>query len=397
MEEITTNLENENGEEITPEVSSPEVNEIEASDNAAVIPEETAPTKAKKPVLKGIVVFAAVAVVAIATAVIIFLLGANGRKYKEAQELLDDGDYAEAYEIFKELGDYKDAEEIAGRFRYVPTKVTSEGESGGYENMTIKLSYNEDNLIKQYVKQYKDDSQEIVEYTYDKKYNCIKEVYTDRSGGVSVTERIYDENGNVVREVYAYDDEECYTHDYIYNDDGNVIKCTTIDESGKSITDYIYNENGDIVKQSEKDQNGKISSYANYTYDEKGNNIKSEVKYENMDYGYVTENFYEGDNLVQTVTTINYGITEFETTTDYTYDKKGNAITVVTKSVYDDLEFDSEIRTENTYDENGNLIKSVSFSNGEQTGTREIKYKLVYLPIELTDEEYRELFWFLTY
>ena len=80
--------------------------------------EGSAEKPAKKKSKLGLII-GAIAGVAVIAAVLIILLGANGRKYKKAMGLIDKGNYDKAYELFVELDDYKDAEMYADRFFYV--------------------------------------------------------------------------------------------------------------------------------------------------------------------------------------------------------------------------------------------------------------------------------------
>ena len=64
-------------------------------------------------------------------------------KYNQALALIESGDYASAYALFKELGDYKDSATHLGCFYYVATASTYEEEGDSRE---VTISYNEDNL-----------------------------------------------------------------------------------------------------------------------------------------------------------------------------------------------------------------------------------------------------------
>ena len=51
------------------------------------------------------------------------LVSCDSTKYNNALALIENGEYAAAYEILDELGDYKDAQQKLGHFIYVPVKV----------------------------------------------------------------------------------------------------------------------------------------------------------------------------------------------------------------------------------------------------------------------------------
>ena len=85
-----------------------EMNYQTTETQASIVEEQPTktPKKSKAPMIIGIV--AAVAVIA---AVLVFLLTANARTtYDKALALIESGDYKEAYDLFEQLGDYKDAE-----------------------------------------------------------------------------------------------------------------------------------------------------------------------------------------------------------------------------------------------------------------------------------------------
>ena len=48
----------------------------------------------------------------------------NEKNYQQAYELLESKDYEAAYDLFVELGDYKDAAKEAARFHYSYLKTT---------------------------------------------------------------------------------------------------------------------------------------------------------------------------------------------------------------------------------------------------------------------------------
>ena len=48
------------------------------------------------------------------------LADCNNTEYKEALSLIESGDYYAAYDILKELGDYKDSKQLLENFRYMP-------------------------------------------------------------------------------------------------------------------------------------------------------------------------------------------------------------------------------------------------------------------------------------
>ena len=58
----------------------------------------------------------------------------NDVKYNEAMALINEGKLEEAYNIFLELGDYKDAAKQLDNFIYMPIKQTSSKYSSAHDS-----------------------------------------------------------------------------------------------------------------------------------------------------------------------------------------------------------------------------------------------------------------------
>ena len=142
---------------------------------------------------------------------------ASKEKYEKAFSLIEEGKPEEAYELFDELGDYKNAEKELKKFRYVPTKATCKREYEGEEySATQTISYDENNFPKQVIYQYSDGDKNIYDYTYDDKGNCIREVYTYSDGDKDIYDYTYDDKGNCIKEVYTYSDGDKETYETEY-------------------------------------------------------------------------------------------------------------------------------------------------------------------------------------
>lgn len=190
---------------------------------------------------------------------IVCLSSCNSKKYDDAFELIDNGDYTAAYEIFCELDDYKDSEDEIKRFHYMPTKIVIKGETDGTEEDygTITISYNEQNLPSQAIASSNDGENAIVNFTYDEKGNIIKRVNTDSDGDKSISDYIYDANDNLIKQVETDDDGDTSSYDYIYNEKGNLIKKVYIDSDGdKYIEYYTYDGKDNLIKVVETDPYG---------------------------------------------------------------------------------------------------------------------------------------------
>lgn len=96
---------------IEPARPEPQTNEIESFDS-----KETAPTAPKKP-RKTVFIIAGVAVALMIALIAILIPTMKERnrvkRYNQGAELLEKGDYAGAYRIFSDMGDYEDAPVIA--------------------------------------------------------------------------------------------------------------------------------------------------------------------------------------------------------------------------------------------------------------------------------------------
>ena len=256
-------------------------------------------------------------------------------KYTMAFELVESGDYREAYALFLELGDYKDSKKEAAKFHYVPTKIVFKETVGDglEEYQTVTISYNDQNLPIKRVVSYRGIEEYIDEYTYDENLNIIKEVYTTSYGDGNVYDYTYDENENLIKEIFT-------------------------DLNGKkNVSEYFYNEDSKLAKAVYTNPDGQRSSFI-YTYDENGNLIKEDRE---DSYGTRTSN-------------------------EYFYDENGNLLEEVCKDAEGVI-----WKYEYTYDEAGNLIKYLTvYSDGEKE-MHETEYDFIYIQYEFTDEKFEEL------
>ena len=257
-------------------------------------------------------------------------------KYRNALALLDEGKYKEAYEAFKELGDYQDAKKQLSYFRYVPTHLEMKEEYGD-ETMTgmYKWVYNENGLPGKI---------------------DMSAVYGDESFSENMT-LAYDDKGNLIQTIQSGYDGDTYIINYTYDVKGNLIKeVETAPDGDKYIYDYAYDRKGKLIKKTHTtyyDAEETLQHSSEYIYDEIGTLIR-EVK------------TYAGGNKY---------------ITDYTYDTKGNLI----KGVYTDSDGDKDI-CDYTYDVNGNLIKVVYTDSDGDKDIYDFAYQFTYIPFELSEE-----------
>ena len=189
-------------------------------------------------------------------------------KYLEAYNKLEQGEYVSAYELFVELGDYKDAAKEAERFRYVPVSYVGKysGE-GAAPNETATITLNKNNLPEKCHITYDDGTQHTCTYTYNENGRLISIACSDPDGDLVTYETVYNANGKLEKEIYRYFDGYAYTYEYTYDDQGLEIKSTASDTDGYHlVNEYFYDDKGNMVKIAGKNDNGVFSF--DYIYDD---------------------------------------------------------------------------------------------------------------------------------
>ena len=204
------------------------------------------------------------------------------------------------YQQFTEMGDYKQAKEIADRFSVVEkgyvsiseTTVDALGQEHTSENFIgylldeqgrrIWKSYNSagmggdiwvyddnGNLIRGtnevhlYNKQglrvesrsmWSEYIDSITTYTYDAQGNCVEQVCKTADGGTETIKYTYDEQGRCIQKqrILAYSHggelEENYTYIYSYDEQGICTEIVETEANGNtSTTTYIYDEQGNCL------------------------------------------------------------------------------------------------------------------------------------------------------
>ena len=336
----------------------------------------------------------------------------NKKNYNTALELLDEGKYEEAYNILVSLGDYKDAPTLVKRFRYIPVEIkcTEEYEDGKNDLYTLRL--NENNLPLQLLLTESDSGQSVVNFTFDNEGRLVKVVTTYSDGHQYTDEYTHDTNGKVTQKILTYDDGSKGIEKYYYDANGNLVQEISTSVRGEqTVTDYTYDANGVLIKEVYTYSDGDKFS-RDYTYDANGNLIKKAYA---SYYGYGTKEVFDytydvNGKLIKEV----YTIGSKKTIIDYTYDINGNIIKKVEtySSVYTDSFGDSydkdyrQIKSVTTYaysngesnrniyeyfyDTNGNLVKSIHTSSFGSI-TEKYRFRFVYVPFDITDEEWEEL------
>ena len=227
-------------------------------------------------------------------------------KYAVALLALEQGEMSDAYELFQELGDYKDA----ALYQYKWLKTSSiytdhkndiyQREEYEYDHMARVIRYTD------YIS--RDDQGAVTEYSYDGgKMTSVTEGYWIYEKGraqrqypfTSTVE--YDEKGNVSKKIDEFMEiksngkrilrtKDEYVYSRVYNADGTVASVTAnfkrYTQGGgqmpKTETDtftityaYTCDSEGKTLKYT-KTENGKVTEYR-FTYDSEGKAIKYTV------------------------------------------------------------------------------------------------------------------------
>ena len=417
MEEQTTSIEN-NVTEVT-----------EAQQDIDV----TTPTNKviNKKTTLAILLGAVVVILAIAITIIMLARNnlSNGKdlaktdeNYNIALELIEKGDYAEAYAILKQLGDYKDAQERLAKFQFIPINITAitkqndvvidgytldgnisynkhhlpqcvemyqsmvgNGEYDYEERATTEYIYNTNGKIINKIRKESDGYKNMYDYTYDARGNLIEEVHTDSVMHRTVTAYTYDIDNNLIKDVRTsyYGSREIW--EYKYDANGHLLNKTytwiseyNVRQTG-SIYDYTYDENGNLIR--EVLSNISYGHTIDYTYDQSGNLIKKVKSNSSQDY-IIDYTYDQSGNLIKEVNT---RANSDDKVIEYEYSENGKLIKKVTNK--------NQIE-KYSYDENGNHVEyivSTPMANGAYHGEQiySITYSLVY--IEFETSEYQKL------
>ena len=347
-------------------------------------------------------------------------------RYNEAIGHLEKRDYLAAYEIFCELGDYKDSQDILARFEYIPVRrQMSYGDIETITNITLDennlpvrfwcsancdtedlrcvangLTYDERGNLKQKTYVYNDGSIRVYDYTYDEENRLIKETLTFSSGAVHMTDYTYDEQGRLIKEVVSYDSGSGRIYEYSYDISGRLLQKSESSAHSDGFTyktkyHYSYDADGNLVKELQTFENDEKTTGFDYVYDVSGNLLKRvHTLYSGVKDVYECT-YDEKSNLIKEVYTDSDGETEIY---DYVYDEEGNKIEcgyatdsseryVYLKAYYENGKLVKKIYTDADYDyiydEHGNVIKKSCKSKLDREQTIEYEYKFVYLKTAL--------------
>lgn len=277
-----------------------------------------------------------------------------------------------AYNLFRELDDYRDSKTYFDRFAIVPIKKTVARTlyNDVLKTFTVQITYDEQGRLAQITSDHTTNHiASAVDYVYDANGNVIKETTTHRKGGQTILDYTYDANQNLIKEVYTYSNGAQQITDYTYDANQNLIKEVWTDSDGKQrICDYTYDANNFLLKQAIKYSDDSQGTY-DYLYDIYGNQIKQTYTPYDASYQHITFSEYDanGNCLVSGYMRDYPDDSKYEDYShrkEYTYDEKGNLLQYLQ---FTDSKITDTINY--TYDANGNLIKKTRtpLSGGSST------------------------------
>lgn len=357
-------------------------------------------------------------------------------KYESALALLGEKKYEEAYAVFQELGDYKDAAMHLARFHCIPVSAAEYQYVGyGGEKRYIAIGFNELNLPSRLtVTDVKGTVYNTVDLLYDENYRLIKRV-DNEFGDIHIIENFYDENGNLTKKIFSHDGNTS-VFEYTYDDRGNCVLSSydfaggqkdsyksTYDDAGNLIESvhtgadgitFVYSyeyDGGKLIRESYGMLEGNMQYIYEYSYDENGNLVRQasiDPYDEEHSALYIKDYTYNQDGKLLNMT-VGYPNNTTVVKAYYTYDSYGNIIDIFWSQHQDGelvvfnsygYEYDGENRvikqiyetneksttTRYSYDKYGNLEESVT-SGGSSFY---IGYQLMYFPFDMSEEEFYE-------
>ncbi len=366
---------------------------------------------------KKIIIISAIVIAVIAVIIsLAFLLPqkTDEEKYNEAKTALAEGDYAKAYNLFRETKGYADSSDFLEDFEVICEKkiITSDNskttETFNKDGKLLEEIIETGKKIEKYVNTYDENGNPLTytftkdgikiagfECSYDKDGNLLKKSEQQRNT-LLYWENTY-ENGRPVEKIYKYttsEDDPTYisSSELFYDSNNQLIKIIETIVDG-TITQTITTEysNGLIIKEFLKSEELSYSSEITYTYDNSGNLLTKHFKssdgydyYEqkctynekgklltqiNLDSAnverYNLQNVYSADGILKEqieVTRTLWDENEYHTNkTHRYYDDKGNVVKEETDSTYDFVVRDY------TYDNMNNLIKEVYSSYDKES------------------------------
>lgn len=228
------------------------------------------PVRPKKLIFA--ILFVLIGIIVIGTPLYYFLYHKPLQKYNLAFEYIENNMHYDAYQLFKELGGFKDSEDQLNHFQYACVKVTNPEDERDYTVYTYDKGF----LVKKVQHYYNtpflrfDGGNETVTTTfhYDENRNLVKELQKGTDGSESLCLYNYNKKGQLVSgEVREADEKVSFT----CNRKGRISSTHTINDNDE-YTEKAYYDKKDFVTKVETDSlfDGKTVSEYNYKYNEDG-------------------------------------------------------------------------------------------------------------------------------
>lgn len=286
-------------------------------------------------------------------------LSAEEKNYQEALNLLENGRHQEAYDLFRSLGEYKDAKQYLSRFQY---RIVRENDTlYSYNSRGQLMQVSDLNGPAWWVCDYNEEGRLSEEQVIDSTYS-----YTyGEDGALKTMETLY--------AVFNY-----RAH---FDDHGNVWKLEQFDSSNPEevdiyIWEYVYDQDGFIQSfrfHKEGDPTARTYTMGNPNekfYMSVGTALSRKL------YNGPTLFSVDKDGVVTEYTYLVHldKLKDLEKYAQYWYDEQGNLIreTYTTSSAL-------SATYENTYDEHGNLVHVRKITDNGHVSERDCTYALVYV------------------
>ena len=276
--------------------------------------------------------------------------------YRKAENLVETGDYEQAYMLFRSLGNFRDAKDRLDDFLWVCDSYTVEDGVMG-TNVNYRYTYDDAGNLLEKVLTANGKAFKTV-YTYDEKGNELSCTVTDADGKVTLSEKTT----------------------YVYDANGNLLSAVTVDaEEFSTEAVYVYDEAGNRIKATQTTANG-TTDERTYVYDEKNNLVEAR-------HGKRVRFFYDADGNLVKKTAIN---DEGKNIGVYTYDKEGNLLSMTSDAsdativctldrkgrilVREYKNFTPSSKETYAYDRNGNVKKAIVEVSAEEQTRKEYDY-----------------------
>lgn len=312
---------------------------------------------------------------------------------KEAQALIDKGEYEEAYNLLYALENPDENErKLLASFRWLPTNAESDN---GY---SVSISYTDRGMLLDRETTGPDGFWSSESHTYDERGNDISCDKSDSEGYWEIVQRACDAMGNPLTyeaSALGHDEGVAYHYEYSYTQDGLMLSCKiyntrdqllrvytyTYNAEGKCLTErcetddgweqktYTYDENGRNIATTYINSDG-LQQAAEFTYDEKGNLLSDKGRASDggwYEFSYTYD--AKGNRLTEQKSDSDDTWHKYS----YTYDAKGNRLT-------EKLEGSGQQKTDTTftYDEKGALLTQTEQTGEEKPVTYTFDCQLYY-------------------